>query len=149
MNLLERLKAGFANDTETNPDPEHDIQIAAAVLLLEMEHADHEHDPQEREEIARQLKEHFNLDADEVATLLAAAQPAAEEAVSLHRFLLALNQHLDLKQKRSVVEMLWRVAYADQNLDAQEEGLLRHIAELLGLPHSEFIKTKLSVIDAE
>ncbi len=150
MNLLERLKSGFSEDTAANANPEHDvppkdIQVAAAVLLLEMEHADHAHDPQERAEIARQLQDYFDLDDDEAATLITAAEPQAEESVSLHRFLQALNQQLDYAQKRQVLEMLWHVAYADQNLDAQEEGLLREFAELLHLPHREFIKSKLVV----
>lgn len=149
MNLLERLKADFSGDAASPSDAEHDVQIAAAVLLLEMEHADHAHDPAEREEIARQLKSYFDLDNDEVATLLAAAQPQAEDAVSLHRFLQALNQQMSYAQKRAVLEMLWRVAYADRNLDAKEEGLLREIAELLHLPHREFIKSKLVVTRAE
>lgn len=148
MKLLERLKSGFANprdNSDEHGDPEHDVQIAAAVLLLAMEHADNEHTGEERAEIARQLQDHFQLDADEAETLIAAAQPRAEEAVSLHRFLQELNQHLDHTQKRQVLEMLWRVAYADQNLDAHEEVLMREIAELLYLPHSEFIKSKLAV----
>lgn len=145
MNLLERLKLGFAGDAANASDSEHDVQIAAAVLLLEMEHADNEHDPQERAEIALQLKNYFELDDDEVNTLITAAEPQAEEAVSLHRFLQALNERMSHAQRRSVLEMLWRVAYADQNLDTLEEGLLREIAELLNLPHREFIKSKLSV----
>jgi uncharacterized tellurite resistance protein B-like protein len=44
-----------------------------------------------------------------------------------------------------VLEMLWRVAYADRHLDAHEEHLLRELAELLYLPHSEFIRAKLTV----
>ena len=145
MSLLQRLKSGFAASNEQAGDPEHDLQIAAAVLLLEMEHADHEHSPEERAEIAAQLKAYFDLNGDECTTLIDAAEKRAGDAVSLHRFLQVLNQHLDLSQKRRVVEMLWRVAYADENLDAEEEGLLRHIADLLGLPHREYIQAKLAV----
>lgn len=146
MNLLERLKSGFAVNNGEAVNTEHDIQIAAAVLLLAMEHADNDHTAEEHAEITRQLRDYFQLDADEAETLIAGAQPQADEAVSLHRFLQELNQHLDTGQKRQVLEMLWRVAYADQNLDAQEEVLLREIAELLYLPHRDFIKSKLAVI---
>lgn len=147
MNLLERLKSGFSTASGEVADPEHDVQIAAAVLLLAIEHADNEHTDDERIEIVRQLQDYFQLDADEVDTLIAAAEPRAEAAVSLHRFLQELNNHLDYAQKRRVLEMLWRVAYADQSLDVHEEVLMREIAELLYLPHSEFIKSKLAVTD--
>lgn len=145
MNLLEKLRDSFGGDAVTEEDSEHRLQIAAAVLLLEMEHADHVYDPAERTEIECQLKAHFDLDDDEAAALLAAAEPEAREAVSLHGFLQALNEGLSMPEKRRVLEMLWRVAYADDSLDPHEEHLLRHLSELLYMPHSEFIKAKLAV----
>ena len=86
-----------------------------------------------------------DLTDDEVADLLQAARPAQQEAISLHRFIQVLNDGMDLTDKRRVLEMLWRVAYADAHLDAHEEHLLRHLAELLHLPHREFIQAKLTV----
>lgn len=146
MSLLERLRNSFVGgDTADDEEPEHRLRIAAAVLLLEMEHADHAYEPAERREIERQLKTHFDLDDGEVAELVAAAEPEASEAVSLHDFLRTLNKGLSLPEKRRVLEMLWRVAYADDRLDPHEEHLLRHLSELLYLPHSEFIKAKLAV----
>ncbi|MES1943216.1 hypothetical protein PC39_03817 [Salinisphaera sp. PC39] len=145
MNLLEKLRNSLGGDSAADEDPEHRLQLAAAVLLLEMEHADHVYETTERAEIERQLKAHFNLDDDEVVALLAAAEPEARESVSLHGFLRALNDGLSMPEKRRVLEMLWRVAYADERLDPQEEHLLRHLSELLHMPHSEFIKAKLAV----
>ncbi|WP_123630287.1 TerB family tellurite resistance protein [Salinisphaera orenii] len=145
MGLLERLRHAIDPDPDEQRDPEAGKRIAAAVLLLEMAHADHQHAPEEYAEIRRQLKAHFGLDDDETEELLAAAQPEAQEAVSLYRFLKTLNDGLDPTEKRQVLEMLWRVAYADRHLDAREEHLLREMAELLYLPHSEFIRAKLTV----
>ncbi len=145
MNLLERLKTTLADPATRNTDPEHTRELAAAVLLLEMEHADHDHDPREQDEVRRLLRETFHLTDDEVAELLEAARPAQREAISLHRFIQVLNDGMELDDKRRVLEMLWRVAYADAHLDAHEEHLLRHLAELLHLPHREFIQAKLAV----
>lgn len=147
MNLLDRIRASLAGggDTEAD-DPEHTLRLAAAVLLLEMEHADHSYEATERSEIERQLREFFELDADEVAELIASAEHKAGDNVSLHGVLRALNDSLPPERKRQVLEMLWRVAYADQHLDAKEEHLLRKIADLLHLPHREFIKAKLAVL---
>ena len=41
-----------------------------------------------------------------------------------------------------MVELLWRVAYADGNLDKYEEHLVRRIADLIHVPHSVFIRMK-------
>lgn len=145
MDLLERLKQAVSPETGRQRDPEQAKQIAAAVLLLEMAHVDHRHDEVEYAEIRRQLRAHFGLDADEVEQLLATAHPEAESAVSLYRYLKTLNEGLDPVEKRQVLEMLWRVAYADRRLDAHEEHLLREVADLLYLPHSDFIRAKLAV----
>lgn len=41
------------------------------------------------------------------------------------------------------MELLWRVAFADGRLDRYEEHLIRRIADLLHLPHRDFIRAKL------
>lgn len=147
MNLFERVKASLDPQADpTTRDSRQARHIAAAVLLLEMEHADHHKSPEERTEIHRQLKAFFGLDDADADELIAAAESKQRDSVSLHRFLQVLNEGLDVEHKCEVLEMLWRVAYADRNLDAQEEHLLREIAELLYLPHRDFIKTKLAVI---
>lgn len=145
MGLFERLKEAVQPQASGARDPKQAQRIAAAVLMLEMAHADNNHDPAEYDEIRRQLKAHFGLDADEVEELITAAAPKADAAVSLYRYLKTLNDGLDVAEKREVLEMLWRVAYADNVLDAHEEHLLRELAELLYLPHEQFLKAKFAV----
>lgn len=145
MVLLERLKRTLGEPGHAAPEPEQARRIAAAVLLLEMAHADNQHHTAEYAEIRSQLQTHFGLDSDEAAELETEARSRAGESVSLYRYLTVLNEGMGLDDKRQVLEMLWRVAYADQQLDPQEERLLRELAELLYLPHSEFIRTKLRV----
>ena len=76
---------------------------------------------------------------------MTAAAPEAKSAVSLYEYLKTLNEGLDEREKREVLEMLWRVAYADNELDAHEEALLRELSDLLYLPHAEFVKAKFAV----
>ena len=145
MGLFERLAEALNPQTEQGRDVEQAQRIAAAVLLLEMAHADHRHADEEYVEIRRQLKMHFALDDAETEELMAAAQPEASKSVSLYRFLKTLNDGLEPAEKRQVLEMLWRVAYADHHIDAHEEHLLRELSELLYLPHEQFIRAKLAV----
>lgn len=145
MGLFDRLKEAIQPADASARDPQRAQQIAAAVLLLEMAHVDNNHDPTEYDEIRRQLKGHFGLADGEVVELLDAAAPKARASVSLYDYLKTLNDGLDMGEKREVLEMLWRVAYADNKLDAHEEHLLRDLAELLYLPHEQFIKAKFTV----
>ncbi len=40
------------------------------------------------------------------------------------------------------MELLWRIAYANEALHRHEEYLVRKVADLLYVPHSAFIATK-------
>lgn len=145
MGLFEHLKEAM-RPPEGNPrDGERAKRIAAAVLLLAMAHADNRHESEEYAEIHCQLQAHFGLSRDEADELLAAATPEAESAVSLYDYLKTLNDGLNEAEKCQVLVMLWRVAYADQELDPHEEKLLRDIADLLYLTHEQFLKAKFAV----
>lgn len=146
MMLLERLKQALGDSPSGTKDPDQARRIAAAVLLLQMAHADNQHAKVEYSTIRMQLQTQFSLSEADADELVAAAQSSADAAASLHPYLKTLNDVMALEDKRRVLEMLWRVAYADRQLDPQEEALMRELADLLYLPHREFIRTKLAVV---
>ena len=122
---------------------EHGYHVATAALLVEMMRADYEVRPGEREAVLRALGAAFDdLSADETRDLLARAEERADDATSLYEFTRFINDQLDHEQKAHVVELLWRVAYADGDLDKYEEHLVRRIADLIHVPHSVFIRMK-------
>lgn len=145
MALFDQFKRALGGSDDAPADPERAQQIAAAVLMLEMAHADSDRQAVEYREIDRQLQLHFGLSPAEAAELLAVAKVREKQSVSLYRYLQLLNDSMDYDAKRQVLEMLWRVAYADRQLDPEEEHLMRELAGLLYLPHSEFIRAKLRV----
>lgn len=55
---------------------------------------------------------------------------------------------MDPDQRAELVEWLWRVALADARLDKYEEAMVRRVADLLGVPHHEFIRRKLLAREA-
>ncbi|HHO67751.1 MAG TPA: TerB family tellurite resistance protein [Gammaproteobacteria bacterium] len=127
------------------PEGRHDdkaLQLATAALLFEMVRADHEAGSDEREVVERSLRSTFDLDESETQALAALAEQEAEEAVSLYQFTALINRHFTPQDKVRVVEMLWRVAWADGRLHPYEEALVRKIAELIHVPHRDFIQAK-------
>ena len=122
---------------------EHGYHVATAALLVEMMRADYEIQPEEREAVLRALAAAFDdLSPAETRDLLARAEERADDATSLYEFTQHINRRLDPAQKAHVVELLWRVAYADGDLDKYEEHLVRRIADLIHVPHSVFIRMK-------
>ncbi len=120
-------------------------EIAAAILLLECARADFDRSVAEIDAVSAALSREFGLSADELKRIIGDAEAAAEQAVSLYGPISRLNEALSGPEKRALMHCLWQVAYADHNIDPQEEHLLRQIADLMHIPHADYIQTKLEV----
>jgi uncharacterized tellurite resistance protein B-like protein len=123
-------------------------QLATAALLLEMAHADRHANPAEQASIATALERAFSLERKQIDELIALAEAERDAAVCLHGFTRTLNESATLADRVRIVELLWKVAYADGNLDHYEEHLVRKIADLLHLKHGEYIGAKLAAAKA-
>lgn len=126
----------------SEPDQAHRLHLATAALLLEMARADFDVDPDEMRVIAGLLRSYFDLDHQEIDDLIALAEQETSQAVSLFEFAQLINKEYSQEQKSEVIELLWRVAFSDQVLDKYEEHLVRKIADLIHVPHREFIHAK-------
>lgn len=121
---------------------EEDKRLAAAVLLLELARADAEHHPAEGAELRRGLAREFAVPEATLDALLADAQTRAHASVSLFEFVQTLNRAMPQEEKRALLGLLWRVAYADGKIEPNEEHLLRQLSDLLHLSHGDFIRAK-------
>ena len=124
---------------------EHRLQVATAALLVEIARADFHIEDQEVGQIAAALKAKFHLPVQEVEHLIELATQEAKQATSYYEFTSLINQEFSFEQKLKIVELMWQVAYADDYLQKYEEALIRKISDLLYIPHSDFIATKLRV----
>ena len=135
------FRTNIEPDMQAGPD-QHGLQLATAALMFEMLRADHDEHPDERHALERALKASFSLSDTETRQLAQLAEREAVESVSLYQFTGLINRHFSPQEKIQVVEMLWQVAYADGHLDRYEEALVRKIADLIHVPHREFMQAK-------
>ena len=124
---------------------EHGIQLATALLLVEVARADYETDLTEDEEILALLRTSFALDDEELALLVEDARAESDYAASLQAFTRTLHEQLSVTEKHRVIEMLWRVAFADLHLDKHEDHLVRKVAGLLYVSHGDLIRIRNKV----
>jgi uncharacterized tellurite resistance protein B-like protein len=143
---FERLK-GVINRHEPGGDP-HSLPRAGAALMLELALTDDGSSEAELAIIHRAMEVAFGLDPAELDELLEQAHAAQRHSISLYDFTRDLRAGLQPEQRAELIEWLWRVAYADGRLDRHEEHLVRRLADLLGVPHHEFIRRKLIARDA-
>ncbi len=123
-------------------DEEHAMNLATALLLVEVARADYSEDIAEVDTIESLLREHFDLNDAEIGLLLDEARREADHSASLQEFTRTLHDTLSVAEKHTIVEMLWRVALADRHLDKHEDHLIRRIAGLLYVSHSDLIRIR-------
>ncbi|WJG08122.1 TerB family tellurite resistance protein [Aliiglaciecola sp. LCG003] len=129
-------------------DQQSTVELATAVLLYEIMRADEKFEEAEQLAFNALLEGHFSLQPDAVQLLVEASKHEAKHAVDFQTYTRVINQQCNVDEKRKILHMLWRLAYADRHIDVHESHLIRRISDLLHIPHSEFIQTKLTIIDA-
>ncbi|MFS1704885.1 TerB family tellurite resistance protein [Aestuariibacter sp. GS-14] len=145
--MLKAILARFTGNA-SEPANAHSVEVATAALLYEVIRADNEVDHSEQAMLSAMLKDIFSLSDEEVMLVQASGSKRSEEAVDLVQFTQVLNQTLNEADKQQVIQGLWNVAYADNELAPLEEHIIRKIADLLYIPHSKYIHAKLTAQSA-
>lgn len=121
------------------------IPLAAAVLLLEVAHADGDYHIDEEALIGSLLKTHFSVADDLLIELLELAEETRNNSSDLHQFTRDINKAFTQPEKEQIIEAIWTLVYADGRLDHFEEALMRQLGALIGLSHRQLIDAKLRV----
>lgn len=124
---------------------ERGVQLATALLLIEVAQADYYEDVVEENTVFELLQAFFHLDDHELYLLMQEARSEADHAASLQEFTRRLHEELSVDEKHKVIKMLWEVAFSDQHLDKQEDHLVRKIAGLLYVSHGDLIRIRNDV----
>jgi uncharacterized tellurite resistance protein B-like protein len=146
--MLNRIKSLLGSGPSAQPEAEHErIQVATCVLLLEMAHTDGEFHAMEGTLIQDLLRHKFDLSEAATAELIDFARQKREESLDLYQFARQINENFSIDEKLDVMEVLWRIIYADGVLDKYEDYLVRQLATLLRLSHRQMIDVKVRVLD--
>ena len=117
-------------------------ELAGAALMVELMQSDHQLDQRESAEFIKVLEETFLLDPGDIDEIVNMAHEQASQATSLYEFTRLINDNYAYKDKVQLIQNLWRLAFADDELDKYEEGLIRRIADLIHVSHGDFIQAK-------
>lgn len=130
--MIDRLIA-FLSGSETPRFEEtaDDLKVAVAALLIEAGRMDSNFDTAERAAIERLLAQKFELAPDAVRSLVEAAERKIANTAQYYPFTREITLRLSHEGRADIIEMLWKVAYADGVLDPYEDALLRQVAGLI------------------
>ncbi|MCY3541936.1 MAG: TerB family tellurite resistance protein [Gammaproteobacteria bacterium] len=145
--MFNSVKALFSK-----PDSQHTLEleeqdlvpIAAAMVLLEVAWADHILQPQEKDLIETALTQLYGFDQTQAGRVLKQAEHEHKQSTGLHKFTRTLNEQLDIDEKITLLTHLWQMNTLESASFHYEEHVIRKIADLLHLRHSEFINAKLA-----
>ena len=128
---------------------EHTLQLATAVLLIEVMRADADSSDRELATILNILRERFHLSDEEVEKLSGLGRQKATAANDFQQFTSLINRELGPPEKIRIIEYMWQVAYADKHIGAHENHLMRKIAALLYIPHGDYVAAKIRAKPAD
>ncbi|GAA6152219.1 TerB family tellurite resistance protein [Pseudoteredinibacter isoporae] len=142
--MFDFFKELFESSSEATAEisAEDKLHLAAAALLIEIAVSDEHFCEDELTALEKILNGKMGISQPKLDSIIEQARAEQGDATSIHQFTSLLNQHYSPIQKRDLVQYMWQIAYADGNLDKYEEYMVRKIADLVHLSHSDFILAK-------
>lgn len=136
----------FDEGSNASPDDaENARQLAMAALMVEVAESDYVDSQEEHDAILKVVKQSFDLGAEEAKNLIDLARQEHAESTDYFQFTRLINQNYSAAERIELIESLWKIAFADKTLDKHEEHVIRRIADLIHVSHSDFMATKLKV----
>lgn len=147
IGAIRQFFSGVAGRDDKRKVGEEQIRLAVAGLLAHIVAIDGVVTDNERAVLADVLKAHFDLGAEDAAALAAAGTSVDAEAVDLYGFTSVLKQRLSDEDRRRIIEMMWRLVYADGKVHEFEDNVVWRVAELLAVPAQVRIGLKQAARD--
>lgn len=126
--LLRRL-----TEPDPQPLPDPDARRALTALLVRIARSDGDYAEAEIARIDRIAMTRFSLSPFEATALRREAEGLEAQAPDTVRFTRAIKDAVPYEEREGVVEALWDVVLADGRRDQEEDGLVRLVANLLGV----------------
>ena len=144
--MLKKIKSLFFKTSEeetTEVQVAQTIDKTCASLIIEVALADKVFDESEINLLKNMLLDTYSLKLDDANELIANAEKTVNESTSLYGYTREVNDNFDYQSKLDLLDQLWRMAFADGNIDKYEEHVVRKISDLIHISHNDFIQSKL------
>jgi uncharacterized tellurite resistance protein B-like protein len=141
--LLQSLKNIFASDQILNAETENaEIDILSG-LMIEAANTDGEVTQEELNKISHSLINVFKEDPKAVEVSLTKAFENKDNSKSLYYYTSKLNKSYSNENKIKLIEVLWEVILADNEIHDFETNLIRRLAGLLYISDVECGNAKI------
>ena len=122
--------------------PVFEVELIGSVLAYEIARSDGEISEDEANLLLEEIKKISEKVGKNEKDILKLIEMYSNDSVSFYEFVEDINNHFSKEDKISLISFLWEVAYADSNLDVDEERLIRRIADLIRIKDMDVLKLK-------
>lgn len=121
---------------------DNSVLLSAIALLLEVSLADEIMDISEVETLKDVLLKEFDVDQTKIDDLISNAKKNQNSSTSLYEFTRKINDDYKFEDKKNLILSMWKIAFADGNIDKYEEYIIRKVSDLIYISHQDFIESK-------
>jgi uncharacterized tellurite resistance protein B-like protein len=121
---------------------DNSVLLSAIALLLEVSLADEIMDISEVETLKDVLLKEFDVDQTKIDDLISNAKKNQNSSTSLYEFTRKINDDYKFEDKKNLILSMWKIAFADGNIDKYEEYVIRKVSDLIYISHPDFIESK-------
>ena len=119
-----------------------EIELTAAVLAYEIARSDGEISNDELSLLMQEIEKISQKVGRDAKEILNIVEMYSKDSVSFHDFIEDINKSYSKDEKISLLDFMWKTAYADGKLDVDEERLVRRVADLIKIKDIEVLKLK-------
>ena len=122
--------------------PSFEIELTAAVLAYEIARSDGDISDEELSTLMEEIEKVSEKVSKDKSEVLKIVEEYSRNSVSFHEFIQDINKNYSKEQKLSLLDFMWKTAYADGKLDVDEERLIRRVADLINIKDIDVLKLK-------
>ncbi len=130
------------NESKNEIKASFEIELTAAVLAYEIARIDGDFSDIELSILMEEIKTISNKVNKNEQEILKIIKIYSEDSVSFYEFVEDINKNYKKEEKISLLEFMWRIAFADGKLDVDEERLIRRLANMINIKDLDVLKLK-------
>ncbi len=131
LNRFSTWVRDFSDNGAVVPTDDDDFTTTITDLLVEAAMADGTLGADEKSRILHLLTDQLELDAEIAKTTLEKAIVAHDTRVEIHSLVKQIREDTEIEDRIIILEMIWVVVLADNQIDEHESQLMRRLAGLL------------------
>ncbi len=138
--IFKKKKAQQTNTNEAHSAFE--LELTASVLAYEIARSDGNISDDELLILMNEIEIIAEKVGKEKHEIFKIIEIYSNDSTSFHEFIEDINKNYNMDEKLSLIEFMWKVAFADGKLDVDEERLIRRVASLIKIKDIEMLKLK-------